>query len=146
MANILKKEHTRLRVHATELPLSASGILGAGIDVTTLPEGHLSCPQCQGFKFECWVFLDAHKIECGCMKCGWSCRLLIPMDVNIDQFGKSGRFTCMRRNNALAHPFIHENKGMIIIHNSGTLSVGCEACKTEIDIKLKTKTNLVLAQ
>ena len=72
-----------LRVKASELPLSSFGVLGAGIDVTALPEGHMSCPQCQGFKFECSVFLDAHRLECGCMKCGWSCRLLFPMDIGI---------------------------------------------------------------
>ena len=146
MAVILTKPHTRMRVKAHELPLSMSGVLGAGIDVMNLPEGHLSCPVCQGFKFECWVFLDNHRLECGCMKCGWSCRLLFPMDIDLSQFGKTGRFTCLRRDSETHEHLIHEHCGMIIIHNTDVLSVGCEKCRTEVDIKLKTKSNLVLAQ
>lgn len=145
MVEILKREHTRLRVKATELPLSQSGILGAGIDVMNLPEGHMSCPQCQGFKFECWVYLDNHRLELGCVKCGWSCRLLFPLDIDLMPFGKSGRYACTRWDKGHKY-YIHRDLGMILIHNVDTLSIGCEKCRTEVDIKLKTKSNLVLAQ
>jgi hypothetical protein len=145
VVEILKREHTRLRVKACELPLSMSGILGAGIDVMSLPEGHLSCPVCYGFKFECWVYLDNHRLELGCMKCGWSCRLLFPLDIDLMPFGKSGRYTCMRWDKETHTIPIHRNCGMIIIHNTDVLSIGCEKCRTEVDIKLKTKNNLVLA-
>ena len=145
MVHILKREHTRLRVKAVDLPISTSPVLGDGIDVTKMPDGHLSCSQCQGFKFECWVYLDAHRLECGCLKCGWSCRLLFPIDVDLMAFGKSGRFTCMRRSGVNNDCFAHKDLGMIIIHSGETISIGCEKCRTEVDIKVKSKSNLVLA-
>lgn len=124
-----------LFVHAVELPQSKDKILGTGIDVMNLPEGHLCCAQCGNHRFECWVYLDAHRLECGCQKCGWSCRLLFPLDVSLGRFRQPGRFVCKR----------HPNKGFVIIHNTDTLSCGCELCNTEVNIKLRTESNLVLA-
>lgn len=141
--HILKKEHTRLRVKAQILPISSNGLI-VDIDAMNLPEGHLACPICQGFKFEPWIMLDTHKIECGCTRCGWSCRLALPFDVDLSRFGKAGRFSCLRIDKATGK-FTHQDLGMIVIHNSGTLCIGCEACKTEVRIRLKSKLNLVSA-
>lgn len=132
MAHILKKEHTRLRVRQAALPISIDKILGKGIDVMNLPEGHLSCARCGKFLFECWLYGDNFRIEMGCMECGESYRLLLPLDVHL---GKQGRFTCRR----------HPEKGMILIHNIDVVSIGCECCNTELDIKLKKAKGLVLA-
>lgn len=133
MATFLKKEHTRLRLKQMEVPISTSPVLGAGIDVAKCPDGHLSCPICRGFKFECSVVLDSRRIEIGCMHCGWSDRLLLPFSVDLSQFS-GGRFTC----------FKHQEKGMVIINNSGKLCVGCEACKTQVVINISDG-GLVLA-
>lgn len=127
----LIKGLSRLRVKEVELPASSSPILGAGIDVMTLPEGHLSCVKCHGHRFECWLYGDNHRLEMGCMKCNENYRLLFPMDVKWPQ--RHGRFVCQR----------HPTKAMILIHNIDVVSIGCELCKTEIDIFLDTKTNLI---
>ena len=118
-----------------QLPLATSEVLGSGIDVMTLPEGHLCCVKCGKFSFECWVYLDNHRLEMGCMSCSASYRLLFPLDVDLSHFGKSGRYTCKR------HPL----RGFVVIHNVDVVSIGCESCITEVDIKLKTKSNLVTA-
>lgn len=154
LGNPLESKYTKLRVREQYVP--GSPILGTGTDVTAFPEGHLCCSKCHGYKFECWVFPGTHKIELGCMTCGDSSRLALPLDVDIPH--KEGRFTCLRTKVQL--PYIangtqfsgekyacdHTQKGMIIIHTSGTLCIGCEACNTEMRIILtKTDTNLVLA-
>lgn len=137
MVTILNKKfgESRLTVKGVKLPLSTDKILGDGIDVTTLPEGHLTCVGCGGHRFECWVYLDNHRLELGCPKCSHSYRLLFPLDVSISKFGQTGRFTC----------FKHPQKYFILIKNLETICIGCEQCKTEVQIKLKTKSNLVLA-
>lgn len=112
-----------------------SKLLGQGLDVMSLPEGHLSCSACSGYKFECWVILDSHRLEMGCCECGNATRLLFPLDVDLLAFGKAGRFTCKR----------HPKAGMILIHNVDVISCGCEKCNTEVDIKLKRASGLVMA-
>lgn len=140
---ILKKEHTRLRVNKVELPLATNPILGDGIDVTTLPEGHLTCNGCGCHLFECWVYLDNHRLEMGCMKCGQSYRLLFPMDVSLSRFGRQGRFTCKRSKDKAGNKVDHSNAGFILIHNTDTVSVGCEKCNTEVNIKIRTESNII---
>lgn len=124
-----------MRVRDKEIPLSFDKILGEGVDVQTLPEGHAACPMCKGHKWEPWVYLDSHRLELGCCNCGYSCRLLFPLDVTLSPFRNQGRFTCKR----------HKDKGFILIKNMETVCIGCESCFTEVQIKLKTKSNLVLA-
>lgn len=130
----LKREtpNNRLRVKEMNLPLATSKILGSGIDVTTLPEGHMSCNNCSGYKFEAHMYLDNYRLECGCMSCGNSFRLLFPLDCPLPEI--SGRFSCFR----------HPHKGMIIIHNSGSLCIGCECCKSQIIFEIRTKQNILL--
>jgi len=123
-----------MRVHAHELPLTGDKVLGTGIDVTTCPNGHLSCPQCQSPYFEVWCSLDTHRLEIGCVNCGWSSRLLVPYDIDLLAIG-SGRYGCKK----------HDKGEMVIIKNVDVLSIGCRYCRTEVDIKLKSKSNLVLA-
>lgn len=139
---LLKKEHSRMRVKEVQLPSNTSPILGTGIDVMTLPEGHLSCIKCKGYKFECWVYLDNHRIEMGCMNCGESYRLLFPLDISLP--GSSGRYVCLRKRDSKGRPTDHSNKGMILIHNSGYLGIGCEACKTQLTVILKTQSNIII--
>lgn len=126
--------NNRLRVKEMTLPLATSEVLGSGIDVTTLPEGHLSCSKCSGYKFEAWMHLDNYRLECGCIECGNSFRLLFPIDCPLPPL--SGRYTCKK----------HPEKGMIIIHNVDKLCVGCELCKTEIIFDIKTKNNLIITE
>ena len=130
---ILTKDKTRLRVKEVQLAQSESKILGTGIDVMTLPDGHLSCSKCSGYKFECWVYLDNHRIEMGCMGCGDSCRLLFPYDISLP--GNGGRYSCKR----------HPKGAMIVIHNTDVLCIGCELCSSQMLIQLRTKSNLILA-
>jgi hypothetical protein len=130
----LNKKQTRLAVRAAVLPATSSPILGTGIDVMTLPEGHLCCVKCGKHLFECWISADTNRIEMGCLRCNESYRLLFPMDVIIPC--KFSRFVCRK----------HPNKGMVLIHNVDIISVGCESCTSEMQIKLKTKSNLVIAQ
>lgn len=132
---ILKKEHTRLRVKEVQLPLATSEVLGSGIDVMSLPEGHLTCAKCHSHLFECWVYLDAHRLEMGCQNCGYSYRLLFPYDIPLSPFRNQGRFTCKR----------HPESGMILIHNVDVISVGCEKCFSEVQIKLRNSNNIVIA-
>jgi len=141
---IWTKDKSRLRVNDVSLPLATSELLGSGIDVMTLPEGHLSCAKCGKHLFECWVYLDNHRIEMGCMNCGASYRLLFPLDVDLlSPFsGKSGRFSCLRRKKG---HFLHQNKGMVLIHNVDTICIGCELCNSEVQIKLKKAEGLILA-
>lgn len=137
MTHILKKssyDPGAMRVSAHELPLTGDKILGIGIDITTCPDGHLSCPVCQSPYFEVWCSLDAHRLEIGCCNCGWSSRILVPYDVDLLSIGQ-GRFGCKK----------HPKDEMVIIKNCDILSIGCRKCGTEVDIKLKTKSNLVLA-
>lgn len=143
MVEILQKKRPKMFVREVELPVSEDKILGTGVDVTNLPEGFLACPQCKKWKFECWVYLDAHRVELGCLGCGHSMRLLFPLDIDLLRFGGAGRFTCLRRKNG---HLLHDKLGMVVIHNSGTISFGCEACKTECNINVrKTESNLILA-
>lgn len=132
MIHILKKEKTRLRVKQVNLPAHESPILGVGVDVMTLPEGHACCSKCSGHLFECWVYGDNHRVELGCLQCGHPTRYLFPLDV--DMPNKQGRFTCNR----------HPDKGMVLIHNIDIISIGCEKCYTEIDFKLKNKHGLII--
>lgn len=134
MVTILTKNKTRLRVKEVNLPMIDSPILGYGVDVTALPEGHASCPQCGKHLFECWLYGDNHRIEMGCMECNANYRLLFPLDVNMP--AQQGRFTCKR----------HPEKGMVLIHNVDVISIGCESCYTEIDIKLKKAQGLTIAE
>lgn len=129
---LLNKTKTRLRVKETQLSAPISPVLGAGIDVMTLPEGHMACWKCKGYKFECWLYGDAHRIEMGCIDCNENYRLLFPLDVVLPE--KQGRFTCFR----------HPQKHFIVIHNIDTLSIGCEQCRTEINIQLRNKNGLII--
>lgn len=124
--------NSRLRVKEVVLPLATTPLLGSGIDVMTLPEGHFSCVGCKGYRFECSMLLDNRRLEAGCMSCGSSYRFLFPIDCPLPE--ASGRFSC----------FSHRDKGMVIIHNVGKLCVGCECCKTQIVFDLDTKSNLII--
>lgn len=134
LPTILTKNKTRLRVKEISLPIAHSNILGDGIDVTALPEGHFACNICHGYKFECSIMGDFHRLEVGCMECGKAYRFLFPLDCPLPP--QQGRFTC----------FKHKNKGMIIIHNIDCLCVGCEFCKTQIVFKVKTNTNIIVPE
>lgn len=123
-----------LRVKEVELPLATSEILGSGIDVTALPEGHFSCVRCKNHKFECSVILDSHRLEVGCIECNSSYRFLFPLDCPMPP--TPGRFSCKK----------HPDKGMIIIHNTDVICVGCEKCYTQILFQIKTYNNLILAE
>ena len=141
------RQHTKLRLKQSALPL-ASTIIGEGIDVTKLPEGHLCCSTCSGYKFECWMYGDNRRIEMGCMQCGGSTRLVFPLDIKLDNYSKAapngiygkynaigeGRFQCGR----------HPAKGMILIHNVDVISIGCESCFTELNICLRKAKGIVL--
>lgn len=135
MVTILTKQKTRLRVKQVELPISDSVVLGSGIDVTSLPDGHLSCVRCQSPFFECWVYLDERRLEMGCVKCNTAYRVLFPMDVSLTPFKNYGRFSCKK----------HPEKAMVLIKNQETVSIGCQCCYSEVQIKLRSKSNLVLA-
>lgn len=135
MAEILKRKHDRLHVRAVNLPVTDDRILGSGIDVMNLPEGHLACAKCQSPFFECWVFLSLSRIEMGCIRCGYSNRLNFPYDISLSMFKKMGRFTCAK----------HPDKGIVLIHNVDVISLGCQCCWREMRIPLKTKSNLVFA-
>lgn len=134
--NILKRERDKqkgLRLKEVQLPLATSVLLGSGIDAMSLPEGHLACPHCHGHLWEASVFLDAHRIEMGCRGCNWVCRVLFPMNV---VFPCSGRWTCS------AHP----DKGVILIHNTDVINIGCEKCYRDISFQLKRAGGLILAE
>lgn len=130
---LLKRElpNNRLRVKELSLPLATSSILGDGIDVTTLPEGHFCCVHCKEYKFECSIMGDFHRLEAGCMNCGHAYRFLFPLDCPLPP--RKGRFQC----------FKHMNKGMIVIHNIDKICVGCELCKTQIVFDIRTKSNII---
>lgn len=145
MTHIITNKKTRMRVKQSALPVSAT-VLGKGIDVMSMPEGHLCCGKCGGYKFECWMFGDNRRIEMGCMNCNESTRLYFPMDIKLDEYAGTtigygrtdalgeGRFVCRR----------HKNKGMILVHNIDVVSIGCEACFTEINICLRKSKGIVL--
>lgn len=130
----LLKKQTRLRVKAWEAPLTGDRILGNGIDIVKSPDGHLSCPVCQGFKFEVSKYGDTARLEIGCVKCNWSERILLPADCNLSNL-PNGRFTC----------FKHKERGMIVIKNGEALCLGCESCKTQVVISIKNKGGIILA-
>lgn len=136
MVAFLKKDPDKqkgLRVREISVPLATDVVLGSGIDVMTLPEGHFACNKCHGHKFECSIILDHSRLEVGCVNCNASYRFLFPLDCPLPPH--KGRFSCKK----------HPEKGMIIIHNMGKLCVGCESCKTQIIFDLDTKNNLILA-
>lgn len=135
MVTILKKEHTRLRVKEWKSELKDDVILGTGIDVLAMPDSHLCCAKCSKPFFEVWVYGDSHRIEVGCVSCGWSTRLLLPMDIDLNARFGQGKFEC----------FKHKTAGFVIIKNVETLSIGCRYCRTEVNISCKTKNNLILA-
>lgn len=129
---ILNKTKTRMRVKELVLPASESPLLGVGIDAANLPEGHLSCTKCKGYKFECWLAGDSHRVELGCPECNSSYRLLFPLDVIMPE--RQGRFTCHK----------HPTRYMVCIHNADTVCIGCESCYTEIQFKLKKASGLIV--
>jgi len=135
VVNILKKEipNNRLRVKEISVPLSTDTVLGQGIDVMKLPEGHFCCNKCHGYKFEISMLLDNFRLEAGCMNCNEAYRFLFPVDCPLPPV--SGRYSCRK----------HPSKGMIIIHNVGKLCIGCESsCKTQIIFDLDTNSNIIL--
>lgn len=132
---LLKGLKRGLQVKGVPLKTDVSGVLGSGIDVMSLPEGHLSCDKCGGHRFEAWVFLDDQRLEMGCCHCGNSYRLMFPMDVSLSPFGKKGRYQCAKHNGA----------GVILIHNVDVLSIGCEKCWREVRIPLRKSNGLIVA-
>jgi hypothetical protein len=126
----LNKTKTRLRVKQGALPRSLT-ILGNMLDATQLPEGHLACSKCSGYKFEASGYPGGSKMELGCINCNERVYIMFPMSCAIPE----GRFICKR----------HPNKAMIVIHNVETVCVGCESCKTEMHIVVKDKGGLILA-
>lgn len=134
VANYLKRDPTKqkgLRVREFNLPQNP-GLLIGDIDVMVLPEGHLCCSKCHQYKFEPWVYLDNHRINLGCLECGNEVRLLFPLDISLP--GNTGRYACKR----------HPKKGFVVIHNIDVLSIGCELCRTEIQVKLRNTNNIIL--
>lgn len=131
---LLKKQHARMRLRKFSAPLSSNVVLGSGIDVTTMPDCHLCCSKCNNFYFEAWIFLDNRRIEMGCMGCGHMERLLFPIDLDLKRLGPEGRFICTT----------HPKRGMVFIKCQETVCIGCEKCYTEIQIKVRTKNNLVI--
>lgn len=121
MAVILKgKEEPKLQVRDIPLPMPDSPLLSTGIDVTTLPQGHLICWKCKRHLFECSVYGDNHRVEMGCIECNQNYRLLFPLTVTMPT--AQGRFTCKK----------HPDKGMVLIHAASVVCIGCEKCNTEI--------------
>lgn len=131
---LLKKEKTKMRVRAHEAPLTGDKILGEGIDIISMPDGHLACPMCASPYMECQVALDRHRLEVGCCRCGWSTRILFPYDIDLFVLGGNGIFRCKK----------HANE-MVVIKNDDTVCIGCRYCNTEARIKLRTKSNLIVA-
>lgn len=129
---LFKRAFRGLRLRSKDLPTSSSPILGTGIDVMTLPEGHMACSTCHGYKFEASVLMDKHRVELGCIECNAPYRLLFPLDVVMPE--KQGRFYCKR----------HPDKGMIVIHNTDVLSIGCERCFTEINFQLRKAGGIII--
>jgi hypothetical protein len=129
----LLRKLTRLRVRASELPITGSKILGEGIDISVAPDGHLSCPGCQRFRFEVSKLGDSHRLEIGCMHCGWNTRLLLPIDCDLSRLD-NGRFSCLK----------HKDRGMVIIKNNTALCIGCESCATQIVLDMRSNTGLVV--
>lgn len=127
---IFEKKHTRLRIKKRILPKS-KGVLGDLLMATELPEGHCSCSKCDGYKFEVFGYAGGSKLEMGCVHCGNRLYLMFPVDIQLP----AGRFVCKK----------HPDKAMIIIHNMKVISVGCECCKTEININVDITNNLILA-
>lgn len=140
MAVILKGK-TRLRVREFKSELKDDVVLGTGIDVLAMPDSHLSCSKCSKPFWEVWVYGDNHRIEIGCLSCGWSTRLLLPMDIDLAKRFGEGKFECQRWSNGK----IAGHVGFIIIKNNEYLSIGCRYCKTEVNIKCLTKSNLIMA-
>lgn len=130
LPTFLQKTKTRLRVKQIAVP-QQGGILGAMLDATQLPEGHFCCSRCLKYKFEASGFPGGNKIELGCMECGERYYMYFPVGCEVPE----GRFYCKK----------HPKKGMILIHNVETVCVGCESCKTEIQIKVKDNGGLILA-
>lgn len=130
LPTFLQKTKTRLRVKQSTIPYTP-GVLGNMLDATKLPEGHFCCSKCSGYKFEASGFPGGNKIELGCMQCNERYYMYFPVDCVVPE----GRFYCKK----------HPKKGMILIHNIETVCIGCESCKTEMQIKVKDKGGLILA-
>jgi hypothetical protein len=128
MATYLKRAKPRLRVKERYLP-KMQGVLGDLLYAVDLPEGHACCPNCKGFKFEVTCYPGGNKIEMGCPECGDRYFIMFPVDVTLP----SGKFVCRR----------HPMKGAIVIKNLDTICVGCESCRSEIQIRIKSDTGLV---
>ena len=129
MANLNFKKSTRLRVHAFERAL-----VGGNIDISHCPDGHLSCPKCQNPYFETWFEVGEHKILIGCVKCGWSSKMLFPVDVDLNLFGKNGKWSCLK----------HKQAENAIIKNGQCVCIGCRYCMSQAIITLKSETGLVV--
>jgi hypothetical protein len=119
-----------MRVKESSLPKSMT-VLGTMLDAMNLPEGHACCPKCSGYKFEISGYPGGHKIEMGCVGCGDRFYIAFPVDVDLLQ----GRYYCRK----------HKSKAFILIHNIDVISMGCEACKTEINICLRKAKGIVIA-
>ena len=126
----LNRTKSRMRIKEYKPPTSLS-VLGNVVDATTLPESHLACAKCSGYKFEVSGFPGGSKVEMGCMACNERLYISFPTDCVVPE----GRFYCKK----------HPKKGMILIHNVETVCIGCESCKTEMQIKMKDKGGLILA-
>jgi len=129
MVTILKRENTRLRVK--EHKVAATSVLGSMLDAMNLPEGHLCCSKCSGYKFECTGYPGGSKVEMGCIGCGERFYMAFPMDVDLP----AGKYGCRR----------HPSKAFIVIHNIDVVSMGCEACKSEINVSLRKAKGIILA-
>lgn len=114
-----------------EVPIASTGVIGTMLDAMKLPEGHMACGKCKGYKFEAFGYAGGHKVELGCIGCGERFYVAFPVDIDLPQ----GRYYCRR----------HESKAMILIHNVDVVSIGCECCRTEINICLRKAKGIVLA-
>lgn len=108
---------------------------GFGLDVLTMPDGHLGCSECHKPFFEIWVNPISHLVEVGCFSCGWSTKLILPMTALASANGLGGKFECSKH-----------KSGMVIIKNTDILCFGCRYCEHEVRLLVRNDNLIQLVQ
>lgn len=98
-------------------------IVGEAIDVQSLGNGHIACPECNSPFFFVHTDPTNRRVSIGCSTCSYEQNLVFPWKVDLGGLGK-GLFGCRR----------HLGAAMALIKKDETFCIGCRFCSTEIRI------------
>ena len=99
--------------------------MGEVLEAIVMPEGHIACPKCGNP----WWFINTDKelarSRLGCSNCAYEDRINWPKDSPQVAFLGNGEWRCPK----------HPDAAKAIIRSGDVISVGCQKCQRDIQIK-----------